>query len=203
MKKLIITAMILFSLNNLWSAPAPFAPSTVKAFADSLYSEGFLTQAEGEYKRYLFSVDTSLEDALSADVEFQSSLMSLCNIYKEQENKEGIVWLKQSFYPYAATTLKEKMNVLQAGYVFKERNLTSFSLLEQDFETEGISFSTDFTRVIKASDFVLNRNIKGLSEFCSEVSADTDLFGTLGQLSSSYKLKSPGLALFLSSIIPG
>ena len=34
-------------------AVSPYEPQVVKAFADSLYQEGFLSQAEGEYKRFL------------------------------------------------------------------------------------------------------------------------------------------------------
>ena len=64
------------------STPSPYEPSILKSFADSLYEEGFLTQAEGEYKRYLFSQT----DFLQENTDIQTSLLALYNIYKKQND---------------------------------------------------------------------------------------------------------------------
>ena len=67
--------------------PSPFEPPIVKAFADSLFAEGFLLEAENEYKRYLFCTD----DYNSSD--FQSTIYTLSAIYKSDKNVKGINWL--------------------------------------------------------------------------------------------------------------
>ena len=183
---------------------SPYAPSTIKAFADSLYGQGFLSQAEGEYKRYLYSFDFNSQLEASLGFEFQSSLNSLCNIYKTQQNKSGVLWLKSNFYQNANNSVKQKMNLLEGKYIFTERNAAAFEKFSQSLELT--SFSADFCSLIKASDFVLNKKISELSEFCSLTIGEQNEaspFFKLGELASSYKLKKPGVALLLSSILPG
>ena len=183
---------------------SPYAPSTVKAFADSLYSQGFLSQAEGEYKRYLFSFDFNAQLELTQTLEFQSSLLSLCNIYKSQQNKTGINWLKNNFYKSADTSVKQKMNLLQGKYIFMEGNAAAFEQYSAPLELNA--FSRDFENLIKASGFVLNKNIQELSQLCTlslEAPGEASPFTKLGELASSYKLKKPGLALLFSTFLPG
>lgn len=207
MKKVFIIPGLIFLLTYTAIAsppPAPYEASTVKAFADSLYNEGFLSQAESEYKRYLFSFDSDIQQEVTQDLEFQSSLNSLCNIYKSRQNKSGINWLKNNFYRYAQPPLKEKINLIQGKYIFMERNPTAFEAFCQPLEEE--TFSPDFSSLIKASVFVLNKDIPALKEVCSlnvQSRGESSIFIKLGELADSYKLKKPGAALLFSMFLPG
>ncbi len=181
-----------------------YAPSTVKAFADSLYSQGFLSQAEGEYKRYLFSVEFSSQEEAVQSLDFQSSLSTLCNIYRAQQNITGINWLENNFYTNAQQQTKQRLKLLQGKYIFMERNAPAFKDFYQPLDLD--SFTPDFSNLVKASDYVLNKNIDELSKLCTQINqlqGDNSLFISLGELSNSYKLKKPGVALLLSSLIPG
>lgn len=183
---------------------SPYAPSTVKAFADSLYNQGFLLQAEGEYKRYLFSVQFDSQEEAVQSSEFQSSLNALCNIYKTQQNKTGILWLEKNFYRNARQETKQNIKLLQGKYIFMERNAPAFKEFYQPLSLD--SFTPDFSNLIRASDFVLNKNLDELSKLCTQIiqlQGDGSIFQKLEQLSSSYKLKKPGVALMLSSVLPG
>ncbi|MBO4532085.1 MAG: hypothetical protein J5726_00095 [Treponema sp.] len=184
--------------------PSPYAPSTVKAFADSLYGQGFLTQAEGEYKRYLYSFDFNSQLEASQILEFQSTLNSLCGIYKSQQNKTGVQWLRNNFYGAADNSIKQRMNLLQGKYIFMERNAAAFESFCQPLELTA--FTADFSSLIKASGLVLNKNIAELSELCKQTvgeQGEASPFFALGELAASYKLKKPGVALLLSTLIPG
>ena len=126
MKKLIILTGIIFCFSiKFFAQVSPYEPEVLKAFADSLYQEGFLSQAEGEYKRYLFTDQTTTPA-------FQSSLLSLCNIYKTQKNKDGIMWLNDKFYDFAELNVKEKISLVRGSFVFKERKAHDFSLFKND-----------------------------------------------------------------------
>ena len=102
MKRILSAVFFIFILSPIFAQaialsapPAPFEPHIVKAFADSLYQEGFLSQAQGEYKRYLFSIDHSADLNEIQEEEYQSSILALCNIYHKQNDKAGITWLKE------------------------------------------------------------------------------------------------------------
>ena len=101
------------------SVPSPYEPDILFSFANSLYDEGFLNQAEGEYKRFLFALPP---DSLNSNLKVQTSLTALTNIYKKQNSVNGIEWLKKNFYSNAQTPVKEKINFVQADFIFKERN---------------------------------------------------------------------------------
>ena len=181
------------------STPSPYEPSILKSFADSLYEEGFLTQAEGEYKRYLFSQT----DFLQENTDLQTSLLALSNIYKKQNDTNGITWLKENFYDSAIFSVKEKINFTQAGFVFKTRNASDFSLFTASFEQDKQDFSRVFTDLIDTSVLVLHNDIGGLKNQCARLSRTNPDYEKLNSLCIDYKIKSPGLALFLSTIIPG
>lgn len=201
MKKFIlITAIGFLALAKAAALPSPFEPQIVKAFADSLYDQGFFTQAEGEYKRYLFSADSVTQDQ---NPEYNSALNSLCNIYNFQNNRSGIEWLREGFYSSAEISVKQKINLLNAKFLFTERKQREFDAFAKSIQSEQSLFTPEFVNTIQASSFVLNNQISELSELCNSIIPSYSVFEKLGELSSSYKLKSPGLALFLSMIIPG
>ena len=180
--------------NNL---PQPYAPLTTKLFADSLFEQGFLQEAEGEYKRFLFTNQNDNENNLN------STLFSLCKIYKFQNNKDGIFWLRNEYYDDSSNFVKEKINLLSADFLFRERNSLDFSNLFHEINPELNLFSKDFQNLFTASDLLLNNKISQLSVFCSSIQNDNPKFSQLSMLSENYKLKSPGIALMLSSLIPG
>ncbi len=207
MKKLSIIIISILILNFAVYAqsaaqktvPSPYEPEILKSFADSLYEEGFLTQAEGEYKRYLFSNQSPDKN----DINLQSSLMTLTDIYKTQNNTDGIHWLRQNFYDTATIPVKEKINFTQAAFIFKTRVTEDFEIFQDSFEQDKPDFSTTFLDLIDTSVLVLNNDIGGLKNQCARLSRTNPDYEKLNTLCLNYKTKSPGLALFLSTIIPG
>ena len=214
MKKVIFIAvffLIVFSAYSQSSGkgqkqgavPSPYEPEVLKAFADSLYNDGFLSQAEGEYKRYLFSFPQGEDISYISNQTFQSSLLALTNIYNIQENTAGIEWLKDGFYWQSETLVKEKMNFVQAEFIFKERNAQKFNLFSQSIVGERKDFSPALKNLVDVSELLLNNDIGGLKAFCKGVAAHNPNYEKLNELCQSYKLKSPGLALLFSAVIPG
>ena len=202
-KKLIFLPVIFFTFLFILPAqqadtPSPFEPELVKAFADSLYQEGFLSQAEGEYKRYLFSQPEKNDKA-----NFDSSLISLCNIYRQQKNKEGVLWLNEKFYPQAGLAAKEKLSFLKADFLFRERTPEPFSLFAATLEDDLKSFSPDFSRLTDVSKRLLDKDISLLKAILPVYAQASPVFEPLNELCASYQTKSPGLALFLSMLLPG
>ena len=189
----------LFYAQSMAAAPSPYGPDILKAFADSLYNEGFLTQAEGEYKRFLFALPNQDFTNTAA----QDSLLTLTNIYKKQSSVSGITWLKDNFYSVAQIPVKEKMNFVQAEFIFKERDTQSFNLFSTAILSERKDFSPEFKTLIDVSELLLNNDIGGLGAFCKGAAALNPNYEKLNELCQSYKLKSPGLALFFSTVIPG
>ena len=200
MKKHFLILTIFMIMLNAYAAPSPYEPEVLIAFADSLYNDGFLSQAEGEYKRFLFTLP---EDQTKADKNAQSSLLALTNIYKSQSNVGGITWLKENFYSQAQTPVKEKINFVQAQFIFKERDTQSFNLFANSILPERIDFSPDFKDLVDVSQLLLNNDIGGLRAFCSGLVIRNPDYESLYELTKSYKLKSPGLALFFSTFVPG
>lgn len=202
MKRFLFICIIFLAAAGAYSqsaAPSPYEPQILKAFADSLYNEGFLSQAEGEYKRFLFTF--SQED--TPDARMQDSLLALTNIYKKQSNVSGINWLKDNFYSAAEVPVREKINFVQAEFIFKERNTQAFNLFSESILPERKNFSPRFKTLIDVSELLLNNDIGGLKAFCSGASALNPDYEQLYELSKSYKLKSPGVALLFSTVIPG
>ena len=202
MKKLILITTFVFSIffihaqnstDKIWQ-PSPYDAEVVKAFADSLYSQGFLTQAEGEYKRFLFSF---------GDCQDQEVLLALTNIYKKQKNADGITWLRDNFYDKAQPPVKEKMNFVQAEFIFKQQKAQDFTLFSDSIVPDRKNFSPDFKNLVDISELILKNDIGGLKAFCPAAAKVNPDFENLNLLCQSYKSKSPGLALFLSSLIPG
>ena len=203
MKRTLFIIFVFLFTAAAYSQPSPYEPEVLKAFADSLYNDGFLSQAEGEYKRYLFSLPQGDDISYKTNQTFQSSLAALTNIYNQQNNVNGIEWLKDGFYWQAETLVKEKINFVQAEFIFKERNYQDFRLFSQSIVPERKDFSPDFKNLIDVSELLLNNDIGGLKAFCKGVAALNPDYEKLYELCQSYKLKSPGLALFFSTVVPG
>lgn len=208
MKKVFLCIIVFFSAFYLQAQsnkagfviPSPYEPDVLKAFADSLYSQGFLSQAEGEYKRLLFALP---EEEVLQNQNAQTSLLALSNIYKKQNNLGGIVWLKENFYSQAQLPVKEKINFVQAEFLFKERNAGNFCNFSDSLLAERKDFSPDFKNLVDVSELLLKNDIGGLRAFTTGLAALNPDYQELNNLCKSYKLKSPGLALFLSSLLPG
>ena len=196
---LLLSSALYSQSSSAKNLPSPYEPEILKSFADSLYEEGFLTQAEGEYKRYLFSNQSQDKD----DISFQSSLITLTDIYKRQNNTNGILWLRQNFYESAGIPVKEKINFTQAAFIFKTRNADDFLTFADSFEQDKANFSSTFLDLLDTSTLVLNKDIDALKNQCARLSAVNPDYEKLNTLCLDYKRKSPGLALFLSTIIPG
>ena len=211
MKRKLFAVIILITASLCWSqnlnsgrqVPSPYEPEVLKAFADSLFEDGFISQAEGEYKRLIFALPQQDSQTRKDNPLFQSSLLSLTNIYKKQQNINGIEWLRNGFYFEADIPVKEKMNFVQAEFLFKEREAQAFNSFTNSLLSERKDFSPDFKDLIDVSELLLNNDIGGLNAFCKALRLRNSDYEKLYELSQSYKLKSPGLALFFSSLIPG
>lgn len=220
MKKFLIflicsTFMIMLNAQNFnmpvspKEVPSPYQPEVLKGFADSLYDDGFLSQAESEYKRLLFALpqtdpeDSSKIEEAYENTTMQESLSALTNIYKKQQNVSGIEWLSENFYYTSNLFVKEKMNYVQAEFIFKSRNAENFSLFTAKIEKDKQSFSPDFSNLIDVSSLILDNDIKGLKNLCSNLVTINPDYEKLNELCQSYKLKKAGLALFFSMVIPG
>lgn len=200
MKKLILISAIIFTfLTNLFSQntqkyPDAYAAPTVKAFAQDLYTNGFLDEAESEFRRYLFMSGTN-------DIE---SIQSLSYIYNEKNNLSGINWLCDNFYTGTLTKENLLMKSVQGRLIFKQRNLDDYLNFTNTIVPLLIPENVVFTNLVNICTLLLQQNIedaKNAAAFANESAPET--FGGLNNLFLSYKYKKPGLALFLSMLVPG
>ncbi len=206
---LTLNAQLNTTIESPKTVPSPYQTDVLKAFADSLYNDGFLSQAESEYKRLLFSIpQTDFEDPAKMEEALQNStmqdsLLALTNIYKKQENVTGIEWLNENFYYTSNIFVKEKISFVRAEFIFKSRDSQNFSLFTAAIENDRQTFSPDFSNLVESSTLILNNDIKGLRNLCSNIVLENSDYEKLYELSQSYKLKKAGLALFFSAVIPG
>lgn len=197
---LLISAVITSSIFSQ-ELPDPYSPFITKQFADSLFQDGFLSEAEGEYKRYIFT-----EQNTSA-ISIQASLTSLCDIYKLQDNKTGINWLYENFLQDANSSLKEKIILLKAETLFLEQNKTEFDLFANEIfsETTGDRplISKDLSYLLSCSNLLLNNDISQMTKLCSKITEQSKYFERLNLLCASYKEKNPFTASIMSMFVPG
>ncbi|MCR4734581.1 MAG: hypothetical protein K5829_06230 [Treponema sp.] len=179
--------------------PDPYSSKAVKAFADSLFSDGFFEEAEAEYKRFIFLNKDSAFDFL------QDSIFSLTAIYNQENNKAGSEWLYNNFYGRNEGQMDEKILKLYSRLLFLERNPDDFSNLFNLTKTKIKTFSTELQFILPFSDFLLKKDIKAAEKICIDFNNSilSDNFKNISNLCKTYKPKSPGLALFFSALLPG
>lgn len=197
MKKIVIFlyAFIIctVSLTAQDNSKNPYGAQLTKEFAFSLYSQGFLDEAEGELKRYLFMTRQADSECIE----------KLLYIYDVNGNIGGINWVLENYYTAENTNLNYMMKVVQGKNVFAQRDADAFSVYKES--VLNVNFSNPvFLPVIDISQLILNRDIEGTKKAVSDIyNGGYSDFEKLNELCLSYKYKSPGLALFLSSVFPG
>lgn len=199
MKRTTTLAILILTLSGMLFAqksamvPPAFDSSTIKAFADDLYLNGFLDEAAGEYRRFLFSADTVDETAV----------LTLADIYRTERNHDGIIWLADVFAPQIPPTAAFKLRVLQGKYLFADLVITSFDNYT-DTIIQGTVFDSDvFTTLLPVSHCIINKDITGATAILNASTAKNDALQRLTAQCNSYKRKSPVAAVLLSAVIPG
>src|SRR5574344_2829984 len=148
MKKQSIVAVLLFGIaacchcqQVTFKAPAAFESTTVKAFADDLFLNGFLDEAAGEYRRYLFSTN-------NID---PSAVLQLAEIYRITKNNDGILWLGNTFASKIPTADAFKIVVLQGKTLFCRNNYDGFVKYHAEINSDIIFSSETFSVLLDVS----------------------------------------------------
>ena len=187
-----------------------FSKEAVKGFADELYLQGFFDEAASEYRRFLFISN----DFTPQNTENIEAISSLCSIYRLQNNKTGSQWLFNNFFKITSLPLQEQLVKLYSQLTFKERNSQDFSTLFTTAKPFIKDFSQELQFLLPFSTKILSQDINGAQKICREFSDNIEKSSLTKEIMNenltklinqcnSYKTKSPGLALFLSSIFPG
>ncbi len=171
----------------------------LKGFADQLFTQGFLDEAAGEYRRYIFACQEINIDALH----------SLLEIYRVKNDANGILWLGASFG--AALPVDDfwlNLRALQAKTLFKKEDRGSLAALIEEIQTMAALQYPCFAQLLPASALILNSDIAGaamLLNQCSDTESGQTVpaFEDLALACANYREKSPALAVLLSGLLPG
>lgn len=195
MKKLCVAviAVLLCAMPRAQTPPDAFSPQMIKAFADYLFADGFFDEAESEYKRYLFSVP-------QPDV---SAIMPLAALYNARSDKDGIVWLRKSFYGALTPPMQEKLTLIHGRIVFSERSADEFVSLYSAVRPELPRFSLDAQQLLALSDALLSQNIQTAAAISQAAARTQALFGPVSAECGAYKPKNAKGAVLLSGLVPG
>jgi len=190
---LVFVVSLAFAKENIVFTPKAFEADTVKAFADDLFLNGFLEEAAGEYRRYLFCSD---------DIDV-SAVFALVDIYNIKKNSEGIIWLGENISYKLDKKSEYRLRLLQGKALFKKENLEKYKLYEEEVK-DKITFNENVLSVLlPVSDFILQENIASASDILKTNSIKKENFTTLETLCSGYKKKSSVVAVLLSAVVPG
>lgn len=194
----------LFFRTNLFAQsmenpPAAYSAQAVKAFADSLFSNGFFDEAENEYRRFLF-INQDKNCTLEAE-----ALVSLSQIFFLEKNKTGAQKLFEKYSEGQNTETGEKLTLNYARLIFAERSSDEFAEFFQKNITLSKEFSEQTKFLLSFSNLILQKKIPDAVNLCTEFSQTilNESFKSAMNVCLSYKTKNPGLALFLSAILPG
>lgn len=196
MKKLIyilITAIIALPCFGQ-KAPNPYSPEITKEFAFDLYQTGFYDEAETEFRRYLFTAGTSIDE---------NALLTLNTIYDSKNDMAGNDWIFENFNTTLSPFALEKISLTKSKLILNTQDAIAFENFQQSIGDRANNFSLDFHNIIGISQLVLANNITEARAKAAAATEDNLLFSPLSLYLNDYKTKSPGLALFLSMICPG
>ena len=195
----IFCGLFLFSQVTNLSAKenTSFWEENSKAFADDLLADGFLDEAESEYKRFLFMYPDSLQK--------NQALSSLAGLYNFNNDLNGAKWLFNNFFDSQALELKEDFTLLYARLSFLERSQEDFLQLYNKTSPLLNELKPELQFLLPFSNELLQNNVNQALELGKNLpeSILMEDFKKLSSMCGSYKRKSPGLALFLSTIFPG
>ncbi len=208
MKKIILIILSVLNLNLIFAQENSsnifsYSIESIKDFGIDLYNQGFLDEAETEFKRYLIASGKT-----SQNISFDY----LTKIYSLQKDLQGLNWLENNFSDFNNTQYCNLV-VAKTGLLFKNRNsdelinylqnnkikMEKFDSIYSDFHFEDL-----YNLSIKVLQTPSNKP-KQLPEFeiLNKDNPDLELFNDLITVRNSIKQKSPGLALFFSALLPG
>ena len=179
-----------------------YQPENIRKFADYLYSQGDYLRAAGEYQRYLFSQQTDLGNdvlgriAASYRLGGQSdrAVQFLETLLQTQPNSNlaryelGATYFSIGQYDESARFLTESQDLFQGGeYHWKSQMLIGMNKLMQKRWKAAIHHFDQF-------------DLSGLPE---TVGHRASIYKGYGEKGRSLPSKSPLLAGFLSTALPG
>lgn len=206
MKKTILSMItILFTIsifaqtNN--KIVSPFEPSVVTAFAQDLYENGFIDEAESEFKRSLFLQNASAQEQYTEQQE--QIIFTLTSIYNAQDNKSGIQWLEDNFTKGLSLDVKEKVDFVNARLIFKERTADGFNEFIDSIQTDLSEYEPSFQLLTVISQDLFLYNIDDAAIKANEAFHEYKEFEQFSKACAKYNTKSAALATTLSIFIPG
>ncbi|MCQ2589893.1 MAG: hypothetical protein MJ179_05665 [Treponema sp.] len=201
MKKLIMISLaLIFTLSPLSAQVSPMEPEVVAAFGQNLYENGFIDEAESEFKRYLFLEPV---DESSFSEQQEQIIFNLTAIYNTQNNKSGITWLEDNFSKGLSLDIKEKMDFVNAKLLFKERDQQQFESFINNIEEDLENYQPSFQLLTSISKDLFLYNIEDARDKANTALKDYQQFEQFAKACAAYNTKSAALATTLSVLIPG
>ena len=179
-----------------------YQPENIRKFADYLYAQGDYLRAAGEYQRYLFSQPTALEDDVLRRIaesyrlggQPNHAVRFLETLLQTQPNSNlaryelGATYFLTGQYDESVRFLKESQNLFQGGeYRWKSQILIGMNTLMQKRWESAIQYFDQFD----------------LSELPKSVGQRASIYKRYAEDGRDLPFKSPLLAGFLSTALPG
>lgn len=177
------------------SIPNAYSPTVTKDFAIELFNDGFIEEAETEFRRYLFTANNKIPD--------ENVIFNLATIYNMQNNKTGIIWLRNTFPNQIRPAIQEKIDLSYSRLLFLERDLSCFTDFSNSISKNLSSYSKNFQLIVPLSIDVLNKDFTKATEQAKTAKDFNAIFEPSYNLLAQYNTKNPYLAMGLSMIIPG
>lgn len=201
MKRKLLIFFLILLLSSLcytqeqitFESPSAYSDDKVKAFADDLFLNGFLDEAAGEYRRYLFSTN-------NID---PSAVLQLAEIYRITKNNDGILWLGNTFASKIPTADAFKIVVLQGKTLFCRNNYEEFVKYHAEINSDIIFSSETFSVLLDVSQMIMKKNISSVQPYILTHAPNNADLHLLAEQCVSYKEKNPVAAVLLSAILPG
>lgn len=183
----------------------PFSSEGITAFADDLFQNGFLTEAETEYKRSLFLWESSENQNKDQSLpQYQErAIFTLTAIYNTQNNKDGLAWLSQNYADKVAIDVREKIDFVNCRFLFLQRNQAEFNQYTQGMNVNLQEYDIPFQMITAISSDLLAKDITSASVKATAAAREFQVFNDFAKKAGSYNTKSPVLATVLSIFIPG
>ena len=179
-----------------------YQPENIRKFADYLYAQGDYLRAAGEYQRYLFSQPTALEDDVlrriaesyhlggqpNRAVQFLETLLQMQPSSNLARYELGATYFLMEQYDESIHFLKESQDLFQGSeYHWKSQMLIGMNQLMQKRWESAIQHFDQFD----------------LSELPRTVGQRTSIYKRYAEDGRDLPSKSPLLAGFLSTALPG
>lgn len=173
-------------------------PANIRKFADYLFAQGDYLRAAGEYQRYLFSQPAALDDdilrriaesyRLGGQPDHAVQFLQAQSDSNAARYELGATYFLMERYDESIDFLKESQGLFQGGeYRWKSQMLIGMSKLTQKRWESAIQHFDQF-------------DLSGTPE---AVSHRVSVYKRYGEAGKALPSKSPLLAGFLSTVLPG